>query len=47
MAKFTESVVEDAALAWMESLGYIVKQGQDIAPGVLRAERNDPKRFFL
>lgn len=42
MSKFTESVVEDATLAWMESLGYTVKHGQDIAPGVLGAERNDP-----
>ncbi len=42
MSKFTESVVEDAALAWMESLGYTVKHGQDIAPGVPGAERTDP-----
>ncbi len=33
MAKFTESVVEDAALAWLESLGYAVKHGPDITPG--------------
>jgi len=25
MSSFTESVVEDAALAWLESLGYAVK----------------------
>ena len=31
--KFTESVVEDAALAWLESLGYAVKHGPEIAPG--------------
>ena len=30
---FTESVVEDAALAWLESLGYTVKHGPDITPG--------------
>ena len=42
MTKFTESVVEDATLAWLESLGYTVKHGQDIALGVLGAERNDP-----
>jgi type I restriction enzyme, R subunit len=30
---FTESVVEDAALAWLESLGYAVKHGPDITPG--------------
>ena len=27
---FTESVVEDAALAWLESLGYAVKHGPKI-----------------
>jgi type I restriction enzyme R subunit len=30
---FTESVVEEAALAWLESLGYAVKHGPDITPG--------------
>jgi hypothetical protein len=30
---FSESVVEDAALAWLEALGYVVLQGPDIAPG--------------
>ena len=29
---FTESVVEDAALAWLESLGYAIKHGPDISP---------------
>ena len=38
MAKFTESVVEDAALAWFEALGYSVYSGLDIAPGELAAE---------
>ena len=33
MSSFTESVVEDAALAWLESLGYAVKHGPDITPG--------------
>jgi len=33
VASFTESVVEDAALAWVESLGYSVKHGPDITPG--------------
>jgi type I restriction enzyme, R subunit len=31
--RFTESVVEDAALAWLESLGYAVKHGPDITAG--------------
>ena len=30
---FIESVVEDAALACLESLGYAVKHGPDISPG--------------
>ena len=33
MSHFTESVVEDAALAWLESLGYAVLHGPDISPG--------------
>jgi type I restriction enzyme R subunit len=33
MTTFTESVVEDATLAWLESLGYVVKHGPGIAPG--------------
>ncbi len=41
MPGFTESVVEDAALAWLESLGYAVKHGPEIAPGEVFAERAD------
>lgn len=29
----TESVVEDAALAWLEALGWAVKYGLEIGPG--------------
>lgn len=36
---FTESIVEDAALAWLESLGYAVLHGLEIAPGESRAVR--------
>jgi type I restriction enzyme R subunit len=36
--RFAESVVEEAALAWLESLGYTILYGPDIAPGVLLAE---------
>ncbi len=39
MTGFTESVVEEAALAWLESLGYTIKHGLEIAPGELLAER--------
>jgi type I restriction enzyme, R subunit len=36
----TESVIEQAALAWLESLGWAVKHGPEIAPGELFAERS-------
>ena len=35
MTAFTESVVEEAALAWLESLGWRVTRGPEIAPGEL------------
>ena len=47
MGNFTESVVEDAALAWLESLGYAVKHGPEIAPGELFAERGDYGQVIL
>jgi type I restriction enzyme R subunit len=40
--RFTESVVEDAALAWLEGLGYSVLHGPEIAAGEPGAERTDP-----
>ena len=30
---FTESVVEQAALAWLESIGWVVRNGAEVAPG--------------
>ena len=42
MTAFTESTVEDAALAWLEGLGYAVLHGPDIAMGEPAAERSDP-----
>ena len=42
MTQFAESVVEDAALAWLVSLGYAVLHGPDIAAGETAAERSDP-----
>ncbi|MCC7080410.1 MAG: type I restriction endonuclease subunit R [Burkholderiales bacterium] len=39
MSGFTESVVEQAALAWLESAGWRVRNGADIAPGEAAAER--------
>src|SRR5215510_10563048 len=41
-ASFTESIVEDAALAWLKGLGYAVLHGPDIAAGEPGAERSDP-----
>jgi len=29
---FSESVVEEAALAWLEALGYLIAHGPEIAP---------------
>src|SRR5712691_7346150 len=37
----TESVVEQAALAWLESVGWSVRHGAEIAPGERAAERRD------
>jgi len=45
--KFTESVVEDAALAWLEELGYTLLPGPTIAPGELFAERAEYSDVIL
>ncbi|EQD27466.1 type I restriction-modification system restriction subunit, partial [mine drainage metagenome] len=42
MTSFTESVVEDATLAWLQALGYAVLHGPDIAAGEPASERSDP-----
>ena len=42
MSVFTESIVEDAALDWLEGLGYAVLHGPTISAGELAAERTDP-----
>jgi type I restriction enzyme R subunit len=44
---FTESVVEEAALAWLEGLGWKVLHGPEIAPGELAAERSDYAEVVL
>ena len=36
--RFSESVIEQAALAWLESLGYLNLSGP-VAPGMPDAER--------
>jgi len=44
---FTESVVEQAALSWLESVGWQVRSGADIAPGEPTAERDDYGQVVL
>lgn len=41
MNAFTESVVEQATLAWLESAGWRVAHGPEIAPDTPAAERTD------
>ncbi len=43
----TESVVEKAALAWLESVGWSVRNGAEIAPGESGAERGDYGQVVL
>jgi len=47
VSKFAESVVEEAVFAWLESLGYAVMYGPEIAPGELLAERQDYTQVVL
>jgi len=47
MSKFIESIVEDAALTWIEDLGYAIKYGPTIAQGELFAERKDYDQVIL
>jgi len=42
MSTFTESFVEEAALTWLDGLGYEVFHGPEIAAGMPAAERSDP-----
>jgi len=42
MTAFTESVVENATLAWLESLGYAFLHSPDIATGEPEAGQSDP-----
>jgi type I restriction enzyme R subunit len=39
---FSESIVEEAALGWLQALGYGVLHGPEIAAGQPGAERSDP-----
>ncbi len=47
MAGVTESTVEQAALAWLESVGWSVRHGAEVAPGELAAERSDYGQVVL
>ncbi len=42
MTRFAESVVEDAALEWLQGLGYSIQNGPLLAVGEMFAERSDP-----
>jgi len=44
---FTESTIEQAALAWLESVGWRVRHGPEIAPGEPGAERGDYGQVVL
>ena len=46
-AAFTESGVEDAALEWLENLGWKVAHGPNIAPHAEGAERTDYREVVL
>jgi len=46
-ATFTESVVEQAALAWLDSMGYLIVSGPEIAPGEAAAERENYGQVVL
>jgi type I restriction enzyme R subunit len=41
MGGFTESVVEAAALDWLQAIGWQMAHGPEVAPDTLPAERRD------
>ncbi len=45
--KFTESLVEEAALSWLESLGWTMVHGREIAPDESEAERQTYEQVIL
>src|SRR5574341_1285986 len=44
---FSESVVEQVAIAWLESLGWTVMRGPEVSPGDMSAERVDYGQVVL
>ena len=47
MTRITESEVEDAALGWLDGLGWSIAHGPDIAPDTVAAERADYGQVVL
>ena len=47
MTTLTESDVEQAALAWLDNLGWSVAHGPDLAPGTPDAQRTDYSDVML
>ena len=47
MTAFTESTVEEAALAWLEATGWQVAHGPELAPDTAAAERRDYAEVVL
>ena len=47
MESFTEFAVKQAALAWLESVGWSVRHGVEITPGELAVKRSDDRQVFL
>ena len=47
MTTLTEADVEEAALGWLDSLGWTVAHGPDIAPDTPGAERSDYGQALL
>ncbi|HLH77324.1 MAG TPA: type I restriction endonuclease subunit R [Candidatus Binataceae bacterium] len=44
---FTESELEEAALEWLDGVGYTTAHGAEIAPGEAKAERDDYHEVLL
>lgn len=44
---FSESVIESAPLAWLESLGYLVEHGPEITPAEPATERQYCRQMLL
>ena len=44
---FTETTIEEAALAWLEAIGWRIAHGPDIAPDMVAAERRDFSEIVL